>query len=84
VTHRALIERSFDTRERANTIQQALALELGAIDGERSQTVLDREAETLRITIAAEDATALRAAKHSWFSLLVAAERTADSVARGE
>jgi len=72
VTHRATVELAFDRPAAARTIERALAPEVGAIDDDRSRTRLERDGATLSVVIDADDPTALRAAKNTWFSLLVA------------
>jgi len=80
VTHRATVELAFDRPAAARTIERALAPEVGAIDDDRSRTRLERDGATLSVVIDADDPTALRAAKNTWFSLLVAAEDAVDSL----
>lgn len=74
MSHRATVELSLSTVPRARTVERALSLEIDEIEGERSRTRLERTGKTLSVTILADDPTALRAAKHTWFSLLETAE----------
>ncbi|WP_254862551.1 KEOPS complex subunit Pcc1 [Halovivax gelatinilyticus] len=76
--HTTTITFSYRSERRATVIERSLACELGEIDGDRSETTLDRTGATLSVTITAQDLTALRAALNTWLSLGDVAERSID------
>ncbi|MWV39950.1 MULTISPECIES: KEOPS complex subunit Pcc1 [Natrialba] len=82
VSHDATLEFDYESASTARIVAESVAREVGEIDDERSRTTIDREAETVRLEIDAEDVVALRAALNTWFSLVDVAERTADTGTR--
>ena len=80
MSHEATLRFSYDSPTIAETVERSLRPEVGAIRGDRSVTTVDREAGTLFVTITATDPRALRAAKATWFSLVLAAEGAVEAV----
>ncbi|RKD95677.1 KEOPS complex subunit Pcc1 [Halopiger aswanensis] len=76
-SHDATLEFDYESVDRARIVAESVAREIGEIDDDRSQTTLERDGATVRITIDAADVVALRAALNTWFSLVDVAERTA-------
>ncbi len=67
VSHDATLEFDYESASTARIVAESVAREVGEIDDERSRTTIDREAETVRLEIDAEDVVALRAALNTWF-----------------
>ncbi len=69
--------------ERADRVRDAVAREVGEIADDRSGATVERVATedgdgaAVRVTVAARDVAALRAATGTWLGLVEAAERTA-------
>lgn len=61
--------------ERATLIERSVRQEIGEIDGDRSQTSIQRDATTIELFIDADDLIALRAGLNTWCSLIDVAER---------
>lgn len=61
--------------EQATLIERSVRQEIGEIDGDRSQTSIQRDATTVELSIDAEDLIALRAGLNTWCSLIDVAER---------
>jgi KEOPS complex subunit Pcc1 len=78
--HRTVLTFAFDSPERARRIERSVRPEIGAIDGDRTTASLDRDGETLSVTVHADDLVALRAGCNTWLTLVGTAE-TADAVA---
>ncbi|MDG5759209.1 KEOPS complex subunit Pcc1 [Natronococcus sp. A-GB1] len=76
--HGATLDLEYDDPARARLVAESVALEVGEIDDDRSQTTIDREGSIVSLEIEAADPVALRAALNTWFSLVDVAERTAD------
>ncbi|WP_394741404.1 KEOPS complex subunit Pcc1 [Natronococcus roseus] len=76
--HGATLEFEYDEPARARLVAESVALEVGEIDDDRSQTTIDSEGAIVSLEIEAADPVALRAALNTWFSLVDVAERTAD------
>ncbi|UTF53159.1 KEOPS complex subunit Pcc1 [Natronosalvus rutilus] len=73
--HDATLEFEYESPTRATTVAEAVAREVGEIDEDRSRTTIDRDTETVTVSVVARDLTALRAALNTWFSLVDVAER---------
>ncbi|MEY7850690.1 KEOPS complex subunit Pcc1 [Natrarchaeobius sp. A-rgal3] len=76
--HDATLEFDYERASVARIVAESVAREVGEIDDERSRTEIQRDGETVRLEVDAEDVVALRAALNTWFSLVDVAERTAD------
>ena len=64
----------YDDPKTARVVEQSLCPEVGTIQGDRSAASVERDGTTIHITITADDPTALRAAKATWFSLVRGAD----------
>lgn len=78
--HTATISCTYDSTEIASIIHDAIVLETKTITSNRATATVSQNEATVVIKIDATDPRALRAAKHTWFSLLKAAERTSNAV----
>ncbi|AGN00536.1 KEOPS complex Pcc1-like subunit [Salinarchaeum sp. Harcht-Bsk1] len=74
---RATLEFSYADSALAQSIERAISLDAGAIEGDRSATAVTRDDDTVIVEIDAADPKALRAAKRTWCSHVAAAEETA-------
>ncbi|QZA89174.1 KEOPS complex Pcc1-like subunit [Salinarchaeum sp. IM2453] len=81
--HTATISCTYDSTEIASVIHDAIVIETKTITGDRATATISQNKATVVIKIDARDPRALRAAKHTWFSLLKAAEKTSDAVSAG-
>lgn len=61
--------------ERAALIERSVRQEIGEIDGDRSQTTIERNNATVELSIDADDLIALRAGLNTWCTLIDVAER---------
>lgn len=82
MSHALTVRCSYDDPETASVIERAIVQEVDSIAGERSRAAVDRTGSTVVVEIDADDPRALRAAKHTWFSLLEAAEGAVTAVER--
>ncbi|WP_248515557.1 KEOPS complex subunit Pcc1 [Salinarchaeum laminariae] len=73
----ATLKFSYADSDLADTVERAVRLDAGDIDGDRSKASVRRRGETVIVDIDATDPTALRAAKRTWCTLIGAAEETA-------
>lgn len=73
--HRMLIEVSCD-EPTANAVMRSLSPEAADLKDERSATIVEREDDTIRLVIGADDLVALRAAANTWLGLLGVVEKT--------
>jgi len=78
-SHDATLEFDYESASRAELVAASVAREIGEIDDDRSQTILEQDGARVSIEIDADDVIALRAALNTWFSLVDVAERTADA-----
>jgi len=76
-THEATISVPYPDPTVAATVERAIRLDAGDVEGDRSAAAVDRDGDTVVVTIGADDPSALRAAKRTWCSLVRAAEETA-------
>lgn len=65
----------YDEPTRARCIAASVRQEVGEIDGDRSETTIERRGATVAVRIRAADLVALRAALNTWCTLLTVAER---------
>jgi KEOPS complex subunit Pcc1 len=82
--HRATLEFSYTDAALAATVERAISLDAGEIEGDRSDATVSREAggrggeaATVVVEIESADPKALRAAKRTWCSQVATAEETA-------
>jgi KEOPS complex subunit Pcc1 len=73
--HDAVYVFEYADPDRARRIADAVGREVGAIDDERSRATLERDDETVTVSVEASDLVALRAATNTWLGLVDAAER---------
>ena len=81
--HAAELTFEYRSKTVAALIAEAVAVELGEIDGDRATATLQRQDSTLLIEIDADDLVALRAGLNTWETLVTVAER-ATAAGRGE
>ncbi len=73
--HRLVFEATYTDPATARCLVAALREELGMIDDGRATATLRQEHASLIVEVTATDVTALRAAKHTWLSLVASTER---------
>jgi KEOPS complex subunit Pcc1 len=66
----------------ASVVASSVAVEAGDIEGDRSEAAVDRDGDTVTVTVDAADLTALRAGQNTWLTLVEVAERVAASADR--
>jgi KEOPS complex subunit Pcc1 len=64
----------YDDERRARLVGDAVAVEVGQIDDDRSTARVSRDGETLRVDVFAHDLVALRAGVNTWVRLVETAE----------
>jgi len=74
--HDATLRFEYDSPTRAKTVANAVAQEVGEIDGDRSAATVEREADSVVVRVVADDLVALRAGCNTWGWLVEVAERT--------
>ena len=67
----------YDASATAEHVARSVELEAGDIDGERTEATVTSEGETVRVVVAADDLTALRAGLNTWTTLVEVAESVA-------
>jgi len=72
--HEALLEFVYDRAERAAIVERSVRREVGEIAGDRTRASVEREDETVRVTVTASDLVALRAGTNTWLTLVDVAE----------
>jgi KEOPS complex subunit Pcc1 len=77
--HTASLRIPADER-RGRAVGDAVAVEVGEIDDDRSRATVAREDGDLIVTVAAADLVALRAGLNSWLRLVEVGERVAAAV----
>lgn len=82
--HSADLRFRYRSPEAAALVADAVAGELGEIDGDRATATLTVADATVRIDIDAADLVALRAGLNTWEGLLEVAERSAEIGRSGE
>jgi len=78
VDHEAVLEFDYPTPKSARIVARSVAVEAADLAGDRSRVTVDREGETVTVTVAAADLVALRAGLNTWLSLVGVAESCAD------
>ncbi|ESP89688.1 KEOPS complex subunit Pcc1 [Candidatus Halobonum tyrrellensis] len=76
-THRAVLSFPYDDERRARAVHEAVAVEAGAIDDDRSTARAARDGDTVEVSVRASDLVALRASTNTWARLVRAAEDAA-------
>jgi KEOPS complex subunit Pcc1 len=76
--HEAVLSFEYPSAEAAVSRYRALGPEVGAIPGDRSSAALDREGDTITITVEADDLVALRAGLNTWSTLVSVADATGE------
>jgi KEOPS complex subunit Pcc1 len=74
-SNETVLELAYDDETLARVVARSVALEVGAIDDDRSETVVSRDDATVTFSVRAQDLTALRAATNTWLRLATVAER---------
>ena len=69
----------YDSSAVASVVADSVAVEAGDIEGDRSRAAVNRDGDTVRVTVDATDLTALRAGQNTWLTLVEVAERAADA-----
>ena len=82
--HQTDLRFRYRSPEAAALVADAVAGELGEIDGDRARAALTVEDATVRVDIDAADLVALRAGLNTWEGLLEVAERSAEAGRPGE
>lgn len=76
-SNESVLELAYDDESLARVVARSVALEVGAIDDDRSETTVSRDGAAVTFAVRARDRTALRAATNTWLRLATVAERTA-------
>jgi len=79
VDHATELVFEYDTPAVARTVARSVAVEAGDIEGDRSRASVERDVETVTVTVDAADLTALRAGNNTWLTLVEVAERATDA-----
>jgi KEOPS complex subunit Pcc1 len=79
VTHSSVLVFTYDSVAVARTVERSVAVEAGDIEGDRSRASVERDSDTVTVTVDAADLTALRAGQNTWLTLVEVAERAAES-----
>jgi KEOPS complex subunit Pcc1 len=70
----------YDDQRTARLVGDAVSVEVGEIDDDRSTARVDREGRTVTVDVFARDLVALRAGTNTWLGLVGTAERICDRV----
>lgn len=73
--HDATLSFAFDDERRARIVAESVRQEVDEIDGDRTRASVDRNGETVTVTVTARDLVALRAGCNTWSTLVSVAER---------
>lgn len=76
--HRVELSIFYDSARAGRLVADAIAPEIGEIDGDRTTASVTRDGRTVSVSIDATDLVALRAGLNTWGTLLEVAERTHD------
>ena len=80
--HRAILSFPEPDRRRARAVHEAVRVEVGEIDDDRSTAAATRDGATVEVTVRARDLVALRAGVNTWTRLVDAAETVAAAADR--
>ncbi|WP_313692173.1 KEOPS complex subunit Pcc1 [Halorarum halobium] len=72
--HDAVFSVSYADERRARDVHDAVAVEVGEVDDDRSRATVSRDGRTVSVEIGARDLVALRAGTNTWARLLTVAE----------
>ncbi|UWG47199.1 Subunit of KEOPS complex [Halanaeroarchaeum sp. HSR-CO] len=75
--HRTTLTVSYDSVRTATIVERSVGVEVGDIEGDRTEARIDREGATVTVDVTASDLVALRAGQNTWLSLVEVAERVA-------
>ena len=78
--HETTLTLSYSSPETAAVIERAIGQEAGDIASDRSRATVSRSADTVVISIVAEDLVSLRAGHNTWLGLVEVAEKTVAAV----
>lgn len=76
LAHEASVVFDYPDVVTAKTIRDAIELEVGEINSDRSRATVERSGTSVVVRVAARDLVALRAAANTWIGLVDVAERT--------
>jgi KEOPS complex subunit Pcc1 len=74
--HAVSLSFDYDDERRARIVADAVAVEVGEIDDDRSTATVDRDGRALQVDVFAHDLVALRAGVNTWIRLVETAEDT--------
>jgi KEOPS complex subunit Pcc1 len=72
--HAVSLSFDYDDERRARLVADAVAVETGEIDDDRSTATVARDGHTLHVDVFARDLVALRAGANTWLRLVATAE----------
>ncbi|QLC33733.1 rpo operon protein [Halarchaeum sp. CBA1220] len=76
MSHRTSLVFSYDTPRVAAAVYSAVRVEASDIEGDRTDAAVERDGDTVRVTVEGADLTALRAGVNTWTTLVGVAEST--------
>jgi KEOPS complex subunit Pcc1 len=74
VVHAAVLEFEYDDAHGAHIVERSVRQEVGEIAGDRSTATVERDTDTVTVTVEARDLVALRAGLNTWLTLVDVAE----------
>ncbi|WP_435098326.1 KEOPS complex subunit Pcc1 [Halarchaeum sp. P4] len=77
--HRTSLVFSYDSPRVAAAVYAAVRVEAGDIEGDRTDASVERDGDTVRVTVRGADLTALRAGMNTWTTLVGVAEAAFDA-----
>ena len=80
--HRAVLRFPYPDERRARVVHEAIAVEVGEIDDDRSTADATRDGAAVEVTVRARDLVALRAGVNTWTRLVETAETVAATAER--
>jgi KEOPS complex subunit Pcc1 len=78
--HAVSLSLEYDDERVARLVTDAVAVEVGEIDDDRSTVTVERAGRTLHVEVLARDLVALRAGVNSWLRIVETAEAVCESV----
>ena len=75
--HDAVLSFPYPAERRARDVHDAVAVEVGEVDDDRSRATVSRAGRTVEVRIRAHDLVALRAGTNTWIRLVRIAEDVA-------
>ncbi|QLG28767.1 KEOPS complex Pcc1-like subunit [Halorarum halophilum] len=76
--HDAVLSFPYPAERRARDVHDAVAVEVGEVDDDRSRATVSRAGRTVEVRVRARDLVALRAGTNTWVRLVRVAEEIAD------